>query len=220
MQHASCPHNHGNPDGIMARLRSGTDAKHDAAESHPFQRAMVHGQLSLGSYLAYLSQLSHIHRALETGLRAGAKSDRRVAAVTEQMESRVPDLRSDLASLGAADADRPTAATALLVDRIVSASASSPLTLLGMHYVLEGSKNGGRFIARAVRRAYSLSDNRGTRYLDPHGEAQRDLWLAFKTRMDSQSFSPEDSSKILQGAGEMFDAIAQISQELLQAVPV
>lgn len=56
---------------------------------------------------------------------------------------RLPDLQADLRALGI---DRPPAAPELPL-----LSASTPAALLGLRYVLEGSRLGGELLARQIR---------------------------------------------------------------------
>jgi len=93
--------------------------------------------------------------------------------------------------------------------------ASEPASLLGLHYVLEGSNNGSRFIARGLMSAYGLAPGPGLRYLDPYGDEQRERWLAFRATMDEVGFSQEDSDRLLVAARQMFQSIVDISDDLL-----
>jgi len=90
-------------------------------------------------------------------------------------------------------------------------AASDELALLGMRYVLEGSNNGNRFIARAIRAGLPGAP---TRYLDPYGEAQRPRWVQFKADMDAVGFEAGQQDRIVAAAQEMFAAIGALSREL------
>jgi heme oxygenase len=85
-----------------------------------------------------------------------------------------------------------------------------------MHYVFEGSKNGGRFIARSVREAYALTGADGTRYLDPHGDEQSARWRAFKETLDSVRLSDAEAHQVVAGATSLFIALGQIATEILE----
>ena len=101
------------------------------------------------------------------------------------------------------------------MERIDEMAASEPVGLLGMHYVFEGSNNGSKYIAKAVRRSYQL-DGDGTRYLDPYGENQRAYWQQFKDDMNSIEFSPAETEALLRAAGETFEGVMQLHKELHQ----
>lgn len=203
----------------MTELRTATAEHHERAEHHPFQRDLAKGRASVDLYASYLGQLLLVHRALWSALTLAASHDARIAAVVEPWQHDEPRLLEDLASFGVDPCDvSPSPSTESLVAHIGRLAASNPVSLLGMHYVLEGSKNGGRFIAVNVRRAYALEGPAGTRYLDPYGEAPSARWQAFKASMDAQVFTSEEHRSMADAARGMFDAIAAISDDVLDAV--
>ena len=87
-----------------------------------------------------------------------------------------------------------------------------------MLYVLEGSTNGSKFIARAIRREYGLGEGPGASYLDPHGELQQERWQAFKRDMDDVGFTETEASAIIDAACRMFRALTDVSDELSETV--
>ena len=100
---------------------------------------------------------------------------------------------------------------------MVAAGRDDPLLLLGLHYVLEGSNNGGRFIARHVARAYELAPGAGLRYLDPYGDQQRGSWMAFRDDMGSVDFTPDESTRLVAAAKQMYQAVAELADDLAAA---
>lgn len=202
--------------GIMDRLRAETRDLHDAAEQHELQRNLGKGRLDRDLYIAYLRQLLLIHRALERGLDRQRQNDPEIARVIEDHQFQTPYLEEDLAFFGCPiNAIEPVAATASLIRQIEADAEESPRVLLGYHYVLEGSNNGGRFIAKNVRVAYGLDGDAGMRYLDPYGERQRELWMRFKEAMGAVAFGDEECDAMVDRAKTMFGAIAGIGDELL-----
>ena len=93
-------------------------------------------------------------------------------------------------------------------------AGDDPLRLLGLHYVLEGSNNGSRYIARHVARAYDLAPGPGLRYLDPYGERQREYWMAFKNDMLAEGFTDVETALLVQGAKQMYQTVAELSDDL------
>jgi heme oxygenase len=83
--------------------------------------------------------------------------------------------------------------------------------------VLEGSTNGGRFIAPAVRRSMPLPPGAGTRYLDPHGDLTRERWASTKVALDAVPLTPAQHDKIVDAAQRTFDAITLLMDELPKA---
>jgi len=201
---------------VMEALRSGTAELHQLAESQDFQRRMARGDLTRPEYAAWLSQMLLIHRALESALAELRPADHRFEPVVLE-HFKEPNLVADLAALGAGEAE-PLPATRRILERIAAARRDEPLRLLGFHYVLEGSMNGNRFLARRLGPALGLAAGRGDRYLDPYGERQREIWSRFKQEMVRVAFGPGDRELLVDGAREMFRAIAELSAELAGAL--
>ncbi len=200
---------------VMKRLRESTRDLHDAAEHHDFQRAFAQGSLPRDRYVGYLGQMYLVHKALEGQLRNAAESSEAIRSVVDERQYQVPYLVEDLEFFDVdPDSIEPLPGTRRVVDEI-NQMASEPASLLGLHYVLEGSNNGSRFIARGLMSAYGLTPGPGLRYLDPYGDEQRERWLAFRATMDEVGFSQEDSDRLLEAARHMFQSIVDISDDLL-----
>ena len=99
-----------------------------------------------------------------------------------------------------------------------AAADQNPMSLLGVYYVFEGSKNGARFVAKRIAPALGVGEAGGLRYLDPHGDEQRTLWREFKARMDNAGFSPTDQDAMVSAAKMTFDAVSAIDDELHQRI--
>ena len=99
------------------------------------------------------------------------------------------------------------------MDRLAS---EQPMALLGILYVLEGSTNGSKFIARKVRPAYELpATGEGAAYLDPYGDVQPARWQEFKAAMDALNLPAADVAPMVVAAQETFDSIRELGAELL-----
>lgn len=205
---------------LMERLKLETAAMHADAESHIFQKNLAKGLLPRDAYIAWLGQMLLIHRALEARLRDLCAKNPAAAKAVKEIQHQEPYLREDLAYFGAdADAIEPLAATKRLVATIEKSTAADPLTALGFHYVLEGSNNGNKFIARAMQKALALTPGAGLRYLDPYADDQRAVWQAFKDDMNSIEFTSAQQDAIVGAAKAMFAAIGELSTDLNDALP-
>lgn len=211
-------HMHAPPEAtptIMDRLRTQTQPLHDRAEGHDFQRALIKGQLSREAYAAWLGQMLLVHAALERHLRGLRERSASVARVVRDEQFQEPYLLEDLRFFGVEHRMlRAETGAASLIAEIEDAAAREPMALLGMHYVLEGSNNGNRFIAMALRKAMGLTPGNGDRYLDPYGERQRALWQQFKDDMNACQFTSAEQEAMLRGAEAMFRGIARVSDDL------
>lgn len=208
----------GEGGSVMEILKTATREAHTAAERHPLQASMFRGTLARETYAAYLGQLLCVHRALERSLVKASAVCARVGAVVREERFREGDLSADLAAFGVDPASvRPGAAATAFAREAEGAVEARPVWLLGPFYVLEGSTNGGRFIARAVRKAYDLTPGMGDRYLDPYGESQPEHWASFKRDMGQLTFDEGDVATLVGAADRMFLTIAAIGDELVGA---
>lgn len=205
---------------ITDRLKQDTQAQHDAAEAGGFNEALMGGRLPREGYVAMLGQLLHLHTALEGLLRANVGRVPALQAVMTEEQYQRPYLLEDLRFFGIEPASiEALPSTRELIEAIEAAARENPASLVGFHYVLEGSNNGGRVIAMRVREAYGLAEGAGTRYLDPYGPAQRGMWKAWKERLAACPLSEDDASAMVDAAKAMFTGIARMHDELHAATP-
>jgi len=197
-----------NSDGIMARLKAGTAAQHAVAESKPLEAALIEGSIGRAQYEKYLSQRWLIHRELEAATDRALRTDNRLASIglpslyqTKNLEADLVHLQSKLESI------RPLPGATNLIQEIQKAT---PATLMGIFYVFEGSKNGARYISKSLAKAGQTA----LRYLDPHGEQQRPLWMKFRADMDAISWTPTEQDQMLKSAQSTFDAISSLDDAI------
>ena len=208
---------------LSARLKAETHDQHIRAERHPVQHELVSGRTSAAGYAAYLAQMYWVHHSLESNLsdavtREAAEAQGPLGAVVREYHRRLPQIEADLAFFDAEVGQNPASpATQRFAEWIGHTAQTRPTALLGGLYVLEGSTNGGRYIARALRRALSLADGRGTAFFDPHGEAQTERWHQFKTDLDSLALDAAAQATVVAAAGRTFDAIVEIMDDLAAA---
>lgn len=204
---------------IMQRLRTETAAEHKVAESSPFERALVQGRLPRAAYVEYLAQRLVVHAVLERGVLSITERDARFRDVITPELLQEQNLEDDLVHFGVDPTGvDPCAAAGQLIADLEYLRMARPTALFGSYYVLEGSKNGARYIARAVRDAYGLTNGSSLRYLDPHGDQQRTLWQAFGQRMDAVPLSAGEADGLVNAAQAMFRGIRAIDDEVWRAL--
>ncbi len=197
-------------------LKDMTWELHKAAEGHRVQRSLLKGELSREMYATWLGQLLCVHRALESALRDLRTRKPAVARFVDDGRFQEPRIESDLRTLGVdIGGVSPLPAAKRLMAIIEMARAEQPIALLGMHYVLEGSTNGGRYIAKALRQAYSFDGDAGTRYYDPYGEKQRELWASYKQEFDALEVSEVERDAMVAAARDVFRAMSEIGDDLV-----
>jgi heme oxygenase len=205
---------------VMDRLRDATASQHEAAEHHPFQRALAKGRISRDDYGRYLGQMLLVHKALEQRLRDARERCVAVASVVKDWQFQEPYLAEDLGFLGidiASITPTPTTSQYIAEVQAMPARMDADLQLLGMHYVVEGSNNGSKFISYNIARSLEIAPGPGLRYLDPYGDEQRARWAEFKAEMVKVGFNDAEVEQIVAGARAMFDWIARISDDLVAA---
>jgi heme oxygenase len=177
---------------------------------------MARGTLSRGDYVMYLGQLRHVHAAIESSLDAVIGSCPGLAELFTDDRRRVPDLDRDLEAFGVTPETVPVLPpTHEFTDRVHELATSEPVALLGPLYVLEGSTNGGRFLARVLEKSLQIEAGAGISYMDPYGERQPEMWASFKARADAVELTPDQARDVTHAAGETFRAIAAISDSIL-----
>jgi heme oxygenase len=201
------------PTGIMGRLKAETAEQHAIAESKPLEAALVAGSIGHDQYKQYLAQRWLIHRELETATDRALGEDHRLSTLGLPGLYQTANIEADLAHLGVDTASiKPLKGAQDLVETI--RQAPTPAVLMGIYYVFEGSKNGARFIARALGKAWGKTDLEGMKYLDPHGEAQRGLWMKFREDMNAIDWSSEEQDVMVKAAQDTFDAISALDDEI------
>jgi heme oxygenase len=201
------------PTGIMGRLKAETAEQHAIAESKPLEAALVAGSIAHDQYKQYLAQRWLIHRELEAATDRVLGEDHRLSHLGLPGLYQTANLEADLAHLGVDTASiKPLKGAQNLVGTI--RNAPSPAVLMGIYYVFEGSKNGARFIARALGKAWGKTDLEGMKYLDPHGEAQRGLWMKFREDMNAIDWASEEQDVMVKAAQDTFDAISALDDEI------
>ena len=200
---------------ITERLKSETRDLHTEAERHPIQVAMISGRVAPADYAALLAQLMHVHDALEGQLARHADTCPEISEIVDPDHFHAPRLRDDIRALDfKPESHPPLPATTQLIGSITDASGSAPWSLIGFHYVLEGSTNGGRFIAKAIRKGLPLPENRGTSYYDPYGENQRTVWSTYKDALAGVGWTRQQADTLVDNASAMFRGITAIMNEL------
>lgn len=201
---------------IMEQLKTETWPLHQQAENGALEKDLIKGALPQDVYRDQLAQRYLIHGVLESRLRDARALDHRIAAVVQDYQFHEIRAAEDLRFYGGdPEQATPCEATKKVISAIQTADA---VALLGFQYVFEGSNNGARFIAMALRKAWDLQGDDGTRYLDPYGKEQRSKWADFKTAMDQQEFTPEESAQIVDAAKATFLQIIEVETELYPLV--
>jgi len=198
---------------IMDLLKEATSEPHRDAERRRLQSELVRGRLPAETYARWLGQMFLLHRALWKEIERRRAEHPPLDEIVRDEGLHVENLRADLALFGIdGDEVAPLASTQGAIRSIDLTSRADPLSLLGYNYVLEGSMNGNRFIARALENSLEVP---AITYLDPYGDEQRPVWQEYRERMNAAGFDEAQGDRMIAGAKEMFRFVAEMSEELL-----
>ncbi len=195
-------------------LKTETRPFHDSAEGSQFQSYLTSGEISLAEYVAYLGQLFLVHRTLESAIRQGAEKEPRLNKVVTGEQLQEEHLRADLLHFKVEpDTVQSYLATGNFLKKIEDVAVREPLSLIGFHYVLFGSKHGGKFIAKNLGQVHKLN-GAGTKYFDPYGNDFMPYWRSFVEHMNELELSPPEIESIVDTAKQTFVAVREIGSEL------
>jgi heme oxygenase len=140
-------------ESLAAIIREATISEHRDAESRPFIRHLMGGELSLAEYTRYLAQFAWIYETLES--RAAMPED---PSFFDPALVRFARIEHDLVALGVGDwrSEHPQlGATSAYVDRLGDLPAGDIPRWAAHHYTRYlGDLSGGQAIARLVSRNY------------------------------------------------------------------
>ncbi|MDX2118059.1 MAG: biliverdin-producing heme oxygenase [Planctomycetota bacterium] len=200
---------------VMDRLKAQTDEILRRGQQHPLQRVLVAGQISREQYVGYIRQLLLIHQPMERLLRTLRDRDRAASLIIREEQFLSPRILQDLTFLGSDGGAMAGRAVRRCVDEMHLAAARVPRSTLGFLYVVEGSKNGARYVAPSVQRALNLLPGPGTSMFDPNGDEQFNKWMFFKNAMNTTPFSAEEVEAMIHGGRTMFEAFIAVSEEIM-----
>ncbi|MDX1972190.1 MAG: biliverdin-producing heme oxygenase [Candidatus Sumerlaeia bacterium] len=203
------------PSGPMQRLKEETWDMHQMAEGQALEQNLIKGTLPKEKYVENIGQRYLIHSRIDSLLKKARIADPRVANIVDDTQFHSESARKDLQFFGIDPLEvEPNEATSAFLDVIQAAFEEAPINLLGIHYVMEGSTNGARFIAKAIRKAYDLEGTAGTYLLDPYGEQQRPNWMRFVQTANAQQYSDAEVTRMVHYARETFRHITAIGQAI------
>jgi heme oxygenase len=163
------------------RLREATRPAHIVLDHHYLLAPLTRANLSMADYAKALAALHGPHCAIESVLCGFAPET--------EFPSRLPDLESDLNTLGTKAIPLSTAA----------AEFNSNEELIGAMYVIEGSNLGGAVISRLLEK--SLSPNTPKRFFRNSGGTER--WARYQ-QFASRYWHEESFGLIVEAANKTF----------------
>jgi heme oxygenase len=200
------------------KLRQAIGQLHTSIEATPLATAMIGGTITREQYGFWLTQMFHLHSAVEDLLAASVG----LAAIYDpRTMTRSDALRRDAAALDLDLSDPPCAAVETLICALSQTTSVPPWNLVGVLYVLEGSRMGSLALARPVARALGVDPRPGAG-LDYHVEGAADrprTWQAFRAKLAALPLSTGDEADVIAAAVVTMRQLAEVySMEVAVAV--
>ena len=200
-------------DALSLQLRVATRAVHEALEATPFSRRFSDGTLDLPAYVRYLAAMWHFHSALEDA--TATTSDAAVRSVWREDMRRASAIEADLEALARGNAAGGTRLepgaiapfSSLMADVRTDDRRLVRLQLIGLLYVSEGSRLGGRVLRKSLLARYPDLADAGLAYLDGYGERTGQQWAGFRARLDGLELGADGERAAIAGATAGFRAV-------------
>jgi len=202
---------------ITQQIRTAIAPLHNQIEKTAYSHAIMSGGLSVDDYVVSIAQLLRIHEAVETHA-----ANEPVAGFFDPAMARTEALQRDLGFWGA---DLGELTTLPETDRTVawihSLHRTEPIGLLGLVYVLEGSRMGSLVIAKPLAAALGTLPVEG-KGLDYHTEGARETPMrlkSWKAKIDQNPFSQLEIESIIQSSVTFMDLLNQVYDALPVSEP-
>lgn len=201
---------------LAASLRDRTRDAHTRAETHPVQKRLAKGELSREEFIGLTRAMGQVHAALRPAVDA-VRAHATAGTLASDMADMASVFESDLKALGATGAGSEPASISRLAAWVLGLAERGDIAaLVGVVYVVEGSTNGGFFLAPIVERSLGLARGAGTAWLNPYGDGVRTRWQSYRARMDAMGFSEAQCVDAVAAANTMFDAISAVMDDLVR----
>ena len=161
---------------LLNGIRAATHETHERLHQHPVMSPLVSSKLELNHYGFAISAFERFYTALAT---------------------QTPDAYINHLSLSALKKDL----IALSIDTSSLEPCSLPMivcdadSMLGMLYVIEGSRMGGQVIAKNVRQTLHLDESSGLAFFSGNGKDTAGQWKDFVHKLQSECFDTDTCIK-------------------------
>jgi len=204
----------------IERLKAGIWDIHEGVASNgqkmeaPSEDNIVKGTLPLYKYRHNLGQRYLLQKGFEKVLDAFRHMEPRIAHVVTDDQFHAWKSAEDMKFFGDDPATvQPVPATTEFLRWVAECGEKSPILILAIHYVIEGSNNGAVYIAKAVQKAYGLTGRDGVYHLLPYGEEIRTKWKAFTVAFNENQYSEKEMAEMIVAGRRAFGYMNKIAAE-------
>lgn len=194
---ARTSHRESRAKSFLKLLKVSTSTLHEQLEAQPVMKVLVDPAITNLEYCRYLSLMSEVVKAYE----------RLVLPQTAPFFKNtnyqsLASIERDFDVAGCSDNFiEPT------YQYVVPANSAAIEYLLGIMYVMEGSKLGGRLILKNIQSALGYSDTDGASYLAGFGNETGSRWKYFLDRFSELVPDASGENLAIQGANDTFKSI-------------
>jgi heme oxygenase len=175
----------------LSVLREATRALHDAVESAALPRRLMSGRVTLDDYRAFLQA----HRPITEAWASRCPAAVRRASGCDP-ESRLRALHADLAALAGAPSEGAPPPVAQAQDAASFLWPDDAAEWWGALYVVEGSRLGGRVVARHLRERLGRAAPPAFAYLDGDAAGNAAAWPVTIRRLQAALPPPRHAAAV------------------------
>lgn len=186
---------------LLEQLREHTRPAHVALEAQPLLKRLLSSRLTEVEYVRLLQSMLVFYQTVESKLIPATAALLRQHPVPDyRYLPRAPLLANDCRVLGCAS-------PGLIHPPIELRLEGSGAYLIGVLYVIEGSTQGGRFIAKHLAQTLGLDENSGASFFNIH--QWNNSWAAFRSWLstDLERHYQGDTRSIIEGANMTFSTL-------------
>lgn len=197
---------------LSARLREGTRAAHERAETVSFITDLMQGRLSTAAYADLAAQQYGMYIALEAASQRMLESDRGRELVFPGL-TRTPSIEADLAFLFGPEWREAIDVLPVAHEyaaRITEVSDDLPRYAAHAYTRYLGDLSGGQAIKRLVQRHYGLGEEGVAFYTFETIEKPKIFKDVYRARLDALELTPTEVDEAVDEAGVAFDLSARL----------
>jgi len=197
---------------FASEIREAVQELHQQIDSTYLAFRMMHGIISKSEYSWVLTQLYYLHQFLEPTWQADSTLSK---FFDLKKHSRLQSIRADLNLLVNGDMPAVAGTTQNLHQQISIMYQENPIALIGVLYVLEGSRLGSVYLTEPLMNALSLQDTTGASFFLCTPEPWYKDWYRFKESINQLDDLPRQFESIKAAAVNTFEGMIEIYQTKL-----
>ncbi|MDE1460809.1 biliverdin-producing heme oxygenase [Spartinivicinus poritis] len=175
---------------ILILLRQATHDIHQRLHKHPLLQPLVQQSLTKQHYILLLQAFERFYQSVEKRTSSNTLYD--------DFQPNSNTITHDLITLGA-QINPINEQPVIVIEKSESA-------ILGMLYVLEGSKLGGQLIAQNIKNTLGYTEKNGTAFFYGNGKQTGEQWHRFLLLLDSRCTHHSDC---INSACQIFEILEQ-----------